>query len=33
LRDDLPPARFDEAAQFVKAQYRALTGSDLESGT
>jgi hypothetical protein len=30
---DLPAARFDEAVQFVKAQYRALTGTDLESGT
>jgi hypothetical protein len=30
---DLPAARFDQAVQFVKAQYRALTGNDLESGT
>ena len=30
---DLPADRFDEALQFVKAQYRALTGSDLETGT
>ena len=30
---DLPASRFDEAVQFVKAQYRALTGSDIESGT
>jgi hypothetical protein len=30
---DLPAARFDEAVQFVKAQYQALTGRNLESGT
>ncbi len=30
---DLPASRFDEAVQFVKAQYRALIGSDIESGT
>ena len=30
---DLPAARFDEAVQFVKNQYRALTGSDIELGT
>lgn len=30
---DLPAARFDEAVQFVKGQYRALTGEDIESGT
>jgi hypothetical protein len=30
---DLPTARFDEAVQFIKAQYLALTGHDLESGT
>jgi hypothetical protein len=30
---DLSAARFDEAVQFVQAQYRALTGRDLESGT
>lgn len=30
---DLPAARFDEAVQFVKSQYRALTGEDIESGT
>jgi hypothetical protein len=30
---NLPAARFDEAVQFVKAQYRALTGTDIESGT
>lgn len=30
---DLPAARFDEAVTFVKGQYRALTGNDLESGT
>jgi P22_AR N-terminal domain len=30
---DLPAARFDEALQFVKAQYRALTGDGIESGT
>jgi len=30
---DLPAARFDEAVQFVKAHYRALTGSALESST
>lgn len=29
---DLPAARFDEALQFVKAQYRALTGDDIETG-
>jgi hypothetical protein len=29
---DLPADRFDEALQFVKAQYHALTGSDLETG-
>lgn len=30
---DLPAARVDEAIQFVKAQYRALTGEDIETGT
>lgn len=30
---DLPADRFDEAVQFVKAQYQALTGSDIESST
>lgn len=30
---DLPAASFDEAIQFVKTQYRALTGADLETGT
>jgi hypothetical protein len=30
---DLPAARFDEAVQFVKGQYRTLTGEDIESGT
>lgn len=30
---DLSADRFDEAVQFVKNQYRALTGSDIESGT
>jgi len=30
---DLSAARFDEAVQFVKNQYRALTGSDIELGT
>ena len=30
---DLPAARVDEAVQFVKAQYRALTGTDIEAGT
>lgn len=30
---DLPAARFDEAVQFVKAQYRALTGEELEAST
>jgi len=30
---DLPAGQFDEAVQFVKNQYRALTGSDIESGT
>jgi hypothetical protein len=30
---DLPAARFDEAVQFVKAQYQTLTGSELASGT
>jgi ORF6C domain len=30
---DLPAARFDQAVQFVKAQYQALTGNDLETGT
>lgn len=30
---DLPAARFDEAVQFAKAQYRAITGQELESGT
>jgi hypothetical protein len=30
---DLPADRFDEAVQFVKNQYRALTGSDVETGT
>jgi hypothetical protein len=30
---DLLAARFDEAVQFVKAHYRALTGSELESST
>jgi hypothetical protein len=29
----LPADRFDEAVQFVKNQYRALTGSDVETGT
>jgi hypothetical protein len=30
---DLPAARFDEAVQFVKAHYRALTGEEFEIGT
>ena len=30
---DLGAASFDDAVQFVKAQYRTLTGSDLETGT
>jgi len=30
---DLSASRFDAAVQFVQAQYRALTGRDLESGT
>jgi hypothetical protein len=30
---DLPADRFDEAVQFVKNQYRVLTGEDIESGT
>jgi hypothetical protein len=30
---DLSAARFDEAVQFVKGQYTALTGRDIESGT
>lgn len=30
---DLPASRFDEAVQFAKAQYRALTGAELEGGT
>jgi hypothetical protein len=30
---DLPADRFTEALQFVKAQYQALTGSDIETGT
>jgi len=30
---DLPAARFEEAVQFVKAQYHALTGEDIEGGT
>lgn len=30
---DLPTARFDEAVQFVKGQYRTLTGEDFETGT
>jgi hypothetical protein len=30
---DLPANRFDEAVQFVKNQYHALTGSDIETGT
>jgi hypothetical protein len=30
---DLSADRFDEAVQFVKNQYRALTGEDTESGT
>jgi prophage antirepressor-like protein len=30
---DLPAARFDEAIQFIKTQYRTLTGHDMESGT
>ena len=29
---DLPAARFEEAVQFVKTQYRALTGEDIEGG-
>jgi len=29
---DLPANRFDEAVQFVQAQYRALTGDDLPAG-
>jgi hypothetical protein len=30
---DLPAARFDEAVQFVKGQYRALTGQEFEAAT
>lgn len=30
---DLPAARVDEAVQFVKGQYRALTGQELEAST
>lgn len=30
---DLPAGQFDEAVQFVKNQYLALTGSEIESGT
>jgi hypothetical protein len=30
---DLSATQFNEAVQFVKNQYRALTGSDIESGT
>jgi hypothetical protein len=30
---DLPAARFDEAVQFVKERYRALTGEDFEAAT
>lgn len=30
---DLPASRFDEAVQFAKAQFRALTGAELEGGT
>jgi len=30
---DLSAGQFDEAVQFVTSQYRALTGSDIESGT
>jgi hypothetical protein len=30
---DLPADRFDEAVHFIKAQYRALTGNDLDAGT
>lgn len=30
---DLPADRFDEALQFVKTQYQALTGSEIEAGT
>lgn len=30
---DLPADRFEEAVQFVKAQYRALTGEDLDAAT
>jgi P22_AR N-terminal domain len=30
---DLLAARFEEAVQFVKAQYRVLTGEDIEGGT
>lgn len=30
---DLPADRFEEAVLFVKNQYRALTGEDIESGT
>lgn len=30
---DLPAAHFEEAVQFVKTQYRALTGTEIESGT
>ena len=26
---DLPAARYDEIVQFIKQQYRALTGEDL----
>lgn len=30
---DLSSGQFDEAVQFVKSQYRALTGSEIETGT
>ncbi len=30
---DLSAARFNEAVQFVKAQYHALTGSDIDADT
>lgn len=30
---DLPAGRVDEAVQFIKQQYRALTGSDIDAGT
>jgi P22_AR N-terminal domain len=30
---NLPADRFNEALQFVKAQYKALTGSEIETGT